>query len=153
MAAKHALPLALILTVVAAVARDAVAHPGQWSSLNARPYIQIHTALVRGDGSPYHSRILAWDGRVADGEEIGWQPGADACGATAWNSFTFGLGTWNPGANSPIWCRATTTRSSCFLPGRSWPRAAETFSPQSTAHRSGPQGKGGPNRRRWPAMT
>ncbi len=99
---RPSLLLAFILALACAGARGAAAHPGQWSPTNPRPHIQIHMVLMRGE-SPLHSRILTWDGRGGnDGEEIGWQPGVEGCGTGAWNSFTFGLGPWSPGAN--IFC-------------------------------------------------
>ena len=101
--------LALASILVLAPGRDAAAHPGQWSSSNQRSHIQVHMALVRGDGTNYHSRILTWDGRGTDGgpgEEIGWSRGSEVCGTDAWSSFTFGLGTWSPGAK--IFCDGHT---------------------------------------------
>ncbi len=94
--------LAFILALAFASARGATAHPGQWSPTNPRSHIQIHMVLMREGESPFNSRILTWDGRLNDGEEIRWQPGAEGCGTDAWNSFMFGLGAWSPGAN--IFC-------------------------------------------------
>lgn len=62
-------------------------------------------ALLPGDGSPWHSRVLTWEGAgTGKGAELGWNQGADGCAGAPF-SLTV-IGSWNPGAN--IFCGGHT---------------------------------------------
>jgi hypothetical protein len=99
---------ALAWGVLCGLAAPASAALGQWTPQNQNQqtspptnFTEIHMALLPGDGSPYHSRILAWeDSGGTKGAELGWTPGAVGCATPPYTLPV--LGTWHPGAE--IFC-------------------------------------------------
>ncbi|MEO5616657.1 MAG: kelch repeat-containing protein [Candidatus Eisenbacteria bacterium] len=82
--------LALLAAAVSFVpiAPFALADVGQWSQSrdwsrgNEQRYA-VHAILLRGDGSPHHSRIVYFHNQLPDttlGGQWGWTPGNDGCG-------------------------------------------------------------------------
>lgn len=87
---------------------------GHWTALQDLDItrtddIAIHLTLLRGDGAPYHSRVLWWAHQGSVGGVLGWQPGNDACNDAPLSTFT-ALGAWNPGAD--IFCGGMCTLGS-----------------------------------------
>jgi hypothetical protein len=71
--------------VVSATEAGAQSNLGQWSSLQPADMhgTPIHMALVPGDGSPHHSRVVWWgyDQGVPSGGVLGWRPDDALCGS------------------------------------------------------------------------
>jgi hypothetical protein len=98
-AARVAHHLALLLAVVLAVSIGLIslaqADQGQWTPAadwthGNRDRYAVHMALLPGDGTHYHSRILWWHGENATtylGRLWGWKTGNDGCEAFPGSSF------------------------------------------------------------------
>lgn len=70
--------------------------------------IAVHLMLLKGDGNPYHSRVVWLKGRTPNawfGGEWGWNPASDACTSWPTTSFTK-LNLLDPQAN--IFCAGHT---------------------------------------------
>ncbi len=81
--------LAIVALILSLSSRESLATPdvtGQWtpnSTASSNGYA-IHMLLLRGDGQPYHSRILWWSGEgngVFQGSEWGWRNASSGCNA------------------------------------------------------------------------
>ena len=134
--------LSLILFVLASPAQ--AVQLGQWSPVaswetNAVP---LHLALVRGDGDPFHSRIVWW-GNYGGGV-FGWR--ADGAGCNAFPDTTGATPTLHPlhpaGVNEDLFCGGQTQ----LADGRSLRRASAPPLPaaaSSTRVESLPQARSG----------
>lgn len=91
------LVLAFLVTASSAGSDLGRAHPGQWSpAFDMRPTwapqpTAVHLMLLRGDGAPYHSRVVWLKGRHLTswyGGEWGWTPPA-AANCASWPGANF----------------------------------------------------------------
>ncbi len=109
---KSFIPLAATLSIVLAWASlgplvsPVHAERGQWTPISQLYNWggAVHMALVRGDGNPYHSRVVSWAGG-GDVKVFGWQPGVSGCANWPTSSITL-LGYANLSAN--IFCAGAT---------------------------------------------
>jgi hypothetical protein len=87
-----------LFAILTTTGASAAAHPGMWTpkfdwakdtTTDART--AIHMALLRGDDSPYHSRIMWFGGEplnVFKGGIWGWDPNVDSCLTYPTTNFT-----------------------------------------------------------------
>ena len=78
----------IVVAVLGAILALAAAHAradnlGQWSPAQTDPMpgVQVHMALVRGDGAPFHSRVVWWGAAVGHIGVLGWRNDGAGCAA------------------------------------------------------------------------
>lgn len=104
-----------ILILQSAVSPALAAQPGRWSPRSSSwNGTAIHMALLRGDGSPYHSRIVWWQSEGTSptfvGGQWGWKSHAEVGDCSRYpDSAMVAISLADPGDN--IFCTALTQTS------------------------------------------
>ncbi len=105
-AGAAALYAILLVSAVIATSKPSQAGPGRWSPPRRWSQIAVHMALLPGDGSPYHSRVIWWvdeDAKAFYGGQWGWRADSDRVDCSSYPEVKFdSLALDSPGVN--IFC-------------------------------------------------
>lgn len=125
---------AAIALATCALHSTVLAQSGKWSSVASweTGSVPLHLALVRGDGNPFHSRIVWWGTTLysdpAGGGIIGWR--ADGLGCGTFPDTTGATPTFDPlhpwAVNENLFCSALTQLADgkVYSLGGSYPNSA-----------------------------
>lgn len=127
--ARCVLVRVVLLAAGCVVGTVAYADQGQWTPAVDWSYASgevsayaIHMVLLPGDGQPYHSRLLWWNGHKADGfagREMGWLPGTEGCDSFPSSRFRYIGAPGMPESHLDIFCsgHAALADGRLFTPG------------------------------------
>lgn len=114
-AAEFFIRIAASALVFLSSASPALAHPGRWTPpSDSWGAIAVHMALLRGDGGPFHSRVLWWQsegsGGTLVGGQWGWKPLVGSADCSSYpDSALVALGI--PNAPDNLFCSGLTQLS------------------------------------------